>query len=249
MHNIPDRALLVASGKGGVGKSTITALLGVSLAQLGYQVNLLDADLTGPSQPTIFGLEGLPPPIHNGVPMPFNKYGVNLLSYGNFIPYAEPVTMRGPLLTAALTKLIKGVIWPKSDVFLIDMPPTTSDLSLTCIQAIAFPSVLLITQGDALSLSDARRAANHYFSLNVPIIGVIESKSDHDGYNSSVQALSDSLEIPFLGKLPYYNSIHEKTCSGLIAELINQSRTEGQLIRQITQNLLERPEYRHLALT
>lgn len=239
----PLKALLVASGKGGVGKSSVASLLAVTMAQMGLRVGLLDADLTGPSIPTIFGLEGLSPPVKNKVVFPFFKFGVHLLSYGNFISSSEPVTMRGPLLTAALTKMIESVQWPPLDLLLIDMPPSTSDLSLTCCGLIDHPCVLLVCQNDPLSLSDARRAANHYYSLNIPLLGIVESmapdKNNPEKYStdSALPNLCHSLEIALLGAIPYSHEIRRAIGSGQIHELINEQNRHFTHIKELTDNV------------
>lgn len=219
-------SLLVASGKGGVGKSTLSTLMALSLARRGWKINLLDADLTGPSLPTIFGLERLSPPMDRVTKKikPFYKYGVHLLSYGHFLAEAEPVSMRGPLLSAALHKLISSALWPPCDLLIVDMPPTTGDISLGCIQMLEPLSVVLVGQNNRLSLCDARRAANHYHALATSIVGLyssMERDSISHGKTSLLDEMCQSLEIDLLGSIPYSPLVMEALCHGRPQELLH----------------------------
>lgn len=214
---------MIASGKGGVGKSTVASYLAITLARLGLQIALLDADITGPSLPHIFGLQNLSPNLreNSAKPLPFFKFGIQILSFGHFIEASQPVSHRGPMLAQNLRKMLDDVAWSECDILIVDMPPSTSDLSLMCCQILHQASVLLVLQPDPLSISDARRAANHYFEMQVPITGFVENFAKAPQIAPICQELSQNLDIPILHSILQSPEIHEYACYSRPLALFN----------------------------
>jgi len=175
--NIPIKNIVaIASGKGGVGKSTIATNLAVSLAMDGARVGVLDADIYGPNIPMMFGLEGRPR-IENNKMAPFKAYGVEVMSMGFLMPEGEAVIWRGPMLHKAIQQLFTDVGWSELDYLLVDLPPGTGDAQLSLAQSVPLTGGVIITGPQAVAVSDARRGASAFKTLEVPILGVIENMS------------------------------------------------------------------------
>jgi ATP-binding protein involved in chromosome partitioning len=175
--NIPVKNIIaVASGKGGVGKTTVSTNLAVSLALEGAKVGVLDADIYGPNIPMMFGLEGRPR-IDNGKMVPFNAFGVEVISMGFLMPEGEAVVWRGPMLHKAIQQLFTDVRWGELDYMIVDLPPGTGDAQLSLAQSVPLTGAVIVTGSQAVAVSDARRGATAFKRLEVPIIGVIENMS------------------------------------------------------------------------
>jgi ATP-binding protein involved in chromosome partitioning len=206
------RLIAVGSGKGGVGKSTLTANLAVALARLGRKVGVVDGDIYGPSQPKLFGTEGQRPATNDGKLVPIETdYGVTVLSMGHLVAPGKALAWRGPMTGKALTQLIDAD-WGDTEILLIDLPPGTGDVQLSMLSAHRPDGAVLVSTPQDLALIDAARAGQLFDQGNVPIIGLVENMAGyacpHCGEISDpfgqggVEKFAAALEIPFLGRVP-----------------------------------------------
>jgi ATP-binding protein involved in chromosome partitioning len=226
--------IAVASGKGGVGKSTVTTNLAVALAQSGAKVGLIDADIYGPSIPVMFNCEREQPEVKvvNGknLIMPLEQYGVKLISIGFLAPPESAVVWRGPMASSALKQFIGDTIWGDLDYLLIDLPPGTSDIHLTLVQTVPVTGAIIVTTPQKVALADAMKGLAMFKqpSINVPILGVIENMAyftpeelPHNKYyifgKDGGRNLAEKYDVPFLGQIPLVQSIRESGDSGLPA--------------------------------
>lgn len=216
----------ISSGKGGVGKSTVSANLAVSLAKLGYKVGLLDADIFGPSMPKMFQVEDARPVAEqmNGrdLIIPVEKYGVKLLSIGFFVEPDQATLWRGGMASNALKQLIGDAAWGDLDYFLIDLPPGTSDIHLTVVQTLAMTGAIVVSTPQAVALADARKGINMFTNekVNVPILGLVENMAwftpaelpENKYYlfgKEGAKKLAEEMNVPLLGQIPIVQSICE----------------------------------------
>jgi len=167
--------IAVASGKGGVGKSTVSVNLAVALAQAGASVGLLDADITGPNIPLMLGLEGQPKASENNKIAPLERYGVKAISIQFFVPEGQPIVWRGPLVGGAIQQFLRDVDWGELDYLVIDLPPGTSDAQLTLAQAVPISGAVLVTTPQAVALADVGKALAMFNRMSVPVIGLVEN--------------------------------------------------------------------------
>ena len=218
--------IAVASGKGGVGKSTVSVNLAIALKNQGARVGIIDADLYGPSVPTMLGLQGQRPKVRDlyGVPkiIPLEAYGLNAISIGNIVEPEQAVVLRGPRLSGIVRQFIKDCMWPELDFLIIDLPPGTGDIQLTLVQTIPLTGAIIVTTPQDLAVIDAVKAANMFRlpNVNVPIIGVIENMSwftpeelPESRYNifgeGGGQKLAKMIDSTLMGQLPLVMSIRE----------------------------------------
>jgi ATP-binding protein involved in chromosome partitioning len=203
-------AVAVASGKGGVGKSTVSVNLAISLAKTGAKVGLLDADIYGPNVPTMMGVDQLPPAIGDKM-IPAEVYGVKLMSIGFLVKPGQPLIWRGPMLHSAIRQFLTDVEWGELDYLIIDLPPGTGDAQLSLAQSIPLSGAVIVTLPQAVSLEDANRGLQMFNVLKVPIIGVVENMSYlelPDGTRVDVfghgggESLAKEAGVPFLGTIP-----------------------------------------------
>jgi ATP-binding protein involved in chromosome partitioning len=209
--NAPIRnAIAIASGKGGVGKTTVAVNLAVVLAQSGAKVGLLDADIYGPNVPMMIGLDHLPPPKDNKI-IPPVAFGVKVMSIGFLVRPGQPLIWRGPMLHSAIRQFLTDVEWGELDYLIIDLPPGTGDAPLSLAQSLPLSGGVIVTLPQQVSLEDARRGLEMFRELNVPIFGVIENMSYMempDGSRLDVfgsgggQRLAHQSSVPFLGSIP-----------------------------------------------
>ncbi len=169
--------IAVASGKGGVGKSTVSVNLAVALAQAGASVGLLDADITGPNIPMMMGLEGQPKATENNKIGPLERHGVKCISIQFFVPEGQPIVWRGPLVGGAIQQFLRDVEWGDLDYLVIDLPPGTSDAQLTLAQAVPISGAVLVTTPQEVALSDVAKALAMFKRMSVPILGLVENMS------------------------------------------------------------------------
>lgn len=218
--------IVVASGKGGVGKSTVAANLALALAKDGAKVGLMDADIYGPSVPIMFGVRGERPMMVNvagkGMIMPMEKFGIKLMSIGLLVDDKQAVVWRGPMASSALKQFISDVYWDELDYLVIDMPPGTGDIHLTLVQTVPVTGAIIVTTPQDVALADAKRGIAMFngAQIRVPVLGLVENMAyftpaelpDNKYYifgKEGGKRLAEDLEIPFLGQIPLVQSIRE----------------------------------------
>ena len=203
--------IAVASGKGGVGKSTVAVNLALALKHLGLSVGLLDADVYGPSAPTLLGLKGRPDLVNDKIE-PVEKFGLKIISMGLMVDAEAPLIWRGPMVGKAIEQFLYDVNWNDLDVLVVDMPPGTGDAQLTLAQKVPLGGVVIVSTPQDLALIDARKGLEMFRTINVPILGIIENMSTficpHCGEASHIfshggaAATAKKLGVPFLGEIP-----------------------------------------------
>lgn len=254
--------IAVASGKGGVGKSTVAANLAVSLKQMGFSVGLVDADIYGPSMPTMFDVETARPGTINvnGKSMmdPVESYGIKLLSIGFFAKPDQAVVWRGPMASKALNQLLRDAHWGELDFMILDLPPGTGDIHLSTVQAVPITGAVIVSTPQNVALADARKGVAMFRveNINVPVLGLIENMAyfsppelpENKYYlfgRDGVKNLANQLQIPFLGELPIVQTIREAGDVGRPAALqdgtIAQQAFEG-IARRAVEELVRRNE-------
>jgi len=205
--NLPIRnAIAIASGKGGVGKSTVSANLAVALAQSGARVGLLDADIYGPNIPTMMGIHDIPGMNGNKL-IPAEGHGVKLMSMGFLVKPGQPLIWRGPMLNSAIRQFLADVEWGELDYLLIDLPPGTGDAALSLAQMLPLSGVVIVTLPQAVSLEDASRGLNMFQTLEVPILGVIENMRGEFFGSGGGEDLARIAKVPFLGAIPMEQAV------------------------------------------
>jgi ATP-binding protein involved in chromosome partitioning len=221
--NLPVRnAIAVASGKGGVGKSTVAVNIAVALAQSGARVGLLDADIYGPNIPTMMGITQLPPTTSEKL-IPAESHGVKLMSIGFLVKANQPLIWRGPMLHSAIRQFLSDVEWGELDYLIIDLPPGTGDAQLSLTQSLPLSGGVIVTLPQQVSLDDALRGLEMFRQLNVPILGVIENMSYlelPDGTQMDIfgsgggKRLASESKVPFIGSIPIDPAVREGGDSG-----------------------------------
>ncbi len=217
--------IAVASGKGGVGKSTVAVNLALALAREGARVGVLDADIYGPSQPRMLGLQGMRPETRDGKTIdPLEAHGLKAMSIGFLVDEEQPMAWRGPMVTSALNQLLGQTNWGELDYLVVDMPPGTGDIQLTLSQKVPVAGAVIVTTPQDIALSDARKGLEMFQKVNVPVLGVVENMSIHVcsscGHEEAVfgsdggARLCESYGVPLLGQLPLQIGIREQTDSG-----------------------------------
>jgi ATP-binding protein involved in chromosome partitioning len=200
----------VASGKGGVGKSTVAVNVAVALAQAGARVGLLDADIYGPNIPTMMGVATLPPPTKEKL-VPAEAYGVKMMSIGFLVKPDQPLIWRGPMLHSAIRQFLSDVEWGELDYLVVDLPPGTGDAALSLMQSLPLSGGIIVTLPQQVSLEDARRGMEMFRQLNVPVFGVVENMSYlelPDGTKMDIfgtgggERLAREGGVPFIGTIP-----------------------------------------------
>ncbi|HZL15534.1 MAG TPA: Mrp/NBP35 family ATP-binding protein [Verrucomicrobiae bacterium] len=215
----------VASGKGGVGKSTVSANLAVALAQAGASVGLLDADITGPNIPLMMGLEGTPKATGDNKIVPLERYGVKVISIAFFVPDGQPIVWRGPLVGGAIQQFLRDVAWGDLDYLVVDLPPGTSDAQLTLAQAVPISGAVLVTTPQQVAVLDVQKALAMFARMSVPVIGLVENMSafvcPHCGEATEIfgrgggERFARENDIEFLGGVPLDITVRQGGDAGI----------------------------------
>jgi ATP-binding protein involved in chromosome partitioning len=241
-------AVAVASGKGGVGKSTVAVNLAVALAQAGAQVGLLDADIYGPNIPTMMGVGALPEP-KDGKLVPAQAHGVKLMSIGFLVPPGQPLIWRGPMLHSAIRQFISDVVWGELDYLVVDLPPGTGDAQLSLAQTMPLTGGLIVTLPQEVSLEDARRGLEMFRTMDVPVLGVIENMSYlelPDGTRMDVfgsgggEKLAAEAAVPFLGAVPLDPKVREAGDNGVPVLIAHPDSAVAQALRAVAEAVAAR---------
>ena len=256
--------IAVASGKGGVGKSTVTANLAVTLAKMGFKVGILDADIYGPSMPIMFDVESAKPTsvVVDGKSkmQPVESYEIKILSIGFFTAPSQAVIWRGPMASKALNQMIFDANWGALDFMLIDLPPGTGDIHLSIMQALPITGAVVVSTPQAVALADAKKGVSMFLSdaINVPVLGIIENMAyftpeelPNNKYyifgQEGAKNLAEDLAVPFLGEVPIVQSIREAGDYGRPAALQTGSVIET-IFEEITRNVVSETIKRNLDL-
>lgn len=218
--------IAVASGKGGVGKSTVAANLAAALAQAGFKTGLVDADIYGPSVPTMFGVEQEKPRVNKERKIiPLEKYGVKLLSIGLLVDAAQAVIWRGPMVSSAVKQFLSDAEWGELDYLVLDLPPGTGDIQLTIVQTVSLTGAIIVSTPQRVALADAHKGVSMFRNVNVPVLGMIENMAyftppdmpDRRYYlfgQGGARRLAEKLGVPLLGEIPLEQCVRESGDEG-----------------------------------
>lgn len=245
-----DRILLIASGKGGVGKSTVAANLATALAAEGRKVGLLDADIYGPSQPRMLGVSGRPDSPDGKIILPLRNHGVTMMSIGLMMPNQdEAVVWRGPMLMGALQQMMGQVQWGKLDILVIDLPPGTGDVQLTLGQKYVVDGAIIVSTPQDVALMDARKAISMFAKMGTPVIGMIENMSTHVcsqcGHeeplfgHGGVAAEAAKLGLPLLAEIPLHLDIRLAADAGAPVVVSAPDSAQAAPYRQLAKALVQ----------
>ncbi len=245
--------IATTSGKGGVGKSTVSVNTALALAKFGYKVGLLDADIYGPNIPTMMGVEGTPvtlDPEHKDKILPIVKYGVKVLSIGNLVPKDAAIIWRGPLINQAIKQFLEDVTWGEIDFLVVDLPPGTGDAQLTLAQETKVTGGIIVITPQNVAMSDAAKANDFFKKLNIPVLGVIENMSyfvcpncgartdifDHGG----ARKFAEENGLSFLGEIPIDVKIREGGDKGKPIVVADPTSPVAQAFEDVARNIVEK---------
>jgi len=238
-------AIAVGSGKGGVGKSTVSVNIAVALAQSGARVGLMDADIYGPNVPTMLGVERLPPPQGQRL-IPAQAYGIKMISMGLLVKPGQPLIWRGPMLNSAIRQFLGDVEWGELDYLIVDLPPGTGDASLSLAQSLPLSGAVIVTLPQLVSLEDASRGLNMFKTLEVPILGIVENMSYlelPDGTRMDIfgtgggEHLAQITNTPFLGKIPIDQNVRIGGDTGKPILVSHPDSPVANALREIAQKI------------
>ncbi len=239
----------IASGKGGVGKSTVSANVATSLARAGARVGLLDADIYGPTIPALFGRHDRPPVLGQKI-VPLEAYGVKMMSLGVLVASDQATIWRGPMVAQAVQQLLRDVAWGELEYLLIDLPPGTGDAPLTLAQSLNLAGVAIVSTPQDVALTIATRSLQMFKSLHVPILGVVENMSSficpscgqrHEIFgHGGVKEACERLRVPFLGEIPLHQAIRESGDAGMPVVIAQPDSPEAHAFGVVAQNLRRR---------
>lgn len=239
---VPIKSIIaVASGKGGVGKSTVSVNLAVALAASGARVGLIDADILNPNVPTMVGLNSGRPMVSNDKMLPLEAYGVKLISTGFLTEPDKPLIMRGPMLHSAIRQFFTDVDWGEDlDYMIVDLPPGTGDAPLSLAQSFPLVGVIVVTQPQDVAISDALRSIAMFETLDVPVLGVVENMAgDFFGIGGG-ETLAEERNVPFLGRLPLDANVREGGDYGRPVVSVNPDGPSGKAFQSLAQTIAAR---------
>jgi len=246
--------IAVASGKGGVGKSTVSANLAVALAMEGASVGLLDADITGPNIPLMLGVEGAPVASAEGKITPLERYGVKVISIQFFVPEGQPIVWRGPLVGGAIQQFLRDVDWGELDYLVIDLPPGTSDAQLTLAQAVPISGALLVTTPQEVALMDVQKALAMFRRMSVPVMGLVENMSGfvcpHCGESTEIfgngggERFAQRNELEYFGGIPLDVKVRQGGDAGIPAVAQREPGAAADVMRHLARTVAARMSVR-----
>lgn len=238
----------VASGKGGVGKSTVAVNLAAALAAIGQRVGLLDADVYGPSVPLMLGIKDRPQGTEDKRLIPITKYDLKVMSMGFLVPDGHAVVWRGPMIDKLLTEFVKNVEWGELDVLVIDLPPGTGDAQLTIVQKVPLSGGVIVTTPQDVALLDVRRGVKMFEEVHVPVLGVIENMSyhicSHCGHRAEIFShgggarMAQQFGVPFLGEMPLVRDLRLDSDNGTPLVVAHPNHPQSQVFIQVAQRVL-----------
>ena len=244
-----DAIIAVASGKGGVGKSTTAVNLALGLRDKGLKVGVLDADIYGPSLPKLLAIREKPQTIGGNRLKPIERYGLTVMSIGFLVDEETPMIWRGPMVMSAITQMLREVEWGKLDVMVVDMPPGTGDAQLTMAQQVPLKGAVIVSTPQDLALIDARRGVGMFKRVNVPVLGIVENmsyflcpscgtRSDIFGHGGA-QKEAERLGVAFLGEVPLHMAIRERSDAGLPVVATEPDGAHAKIYRDIAARVFE----------
>ncbi len=239
--------IAVASGKGGVGKSTTAVNLALGLAANGLKVGILDGDIYGPSMPRLLGLSGRPETIEGRTLKPMENYGVKVMSMGFMVDEETPMIWRGPMVMSALTQMLREVAWGELDVLVVDMPPGTGDAQLTMAQQVPLAGAVVVSTPQDLALIDARKGLNMFRKVDVPLLGIVENMSyfiapdtgaRYDIFgNGGARREAERLNVPFLGEVPLHMDVRAYSDAGTPITVKDPESEHAKIYRDIARKV------------
>ena len=249
--------IAVASGKGGVGKSTTAVNLALGLKALGLKVGILDADIYGPSMPRLLGIKGKPEMVDSRTIRPMEAYGLHVMSIGFLVEEETPMIWRGPMVMSALRQMLRDVAWPPLDVMVVDMPPGTGDAQLTMAQQVPLAGAVIVSTPQDLALIDARRGLNMFNRVEVPVLGIVENMSyflapdtgkRYDIFGSGgAKAEAERLGVTFLGEVPLTIDVRESSDAGKPVVVAEPDGAQARTYRAIAEKVLEKLQAQNAA--
>lgn len=253
LNPTPNRTIMIGSGKGGVGKSTVAINLAVALAQQGLKVGLLDADIYGPSIPIMLGLRRLSPRVErqsNGKEkiVPHTKFGIQAISLGFFMEEARSIIWRGPMLHGALQKMLQDVLWGELDMLLIDLPPGTGDIPLSLTQLLKIDGALIVSTPQEVAMLDAIKAINAFDQLKIPLLGIVENMAGftvpdtnevfHIFGQGKAHELAARFNTHVLSSIPLVTAIREGGDEGIPCAFYKDLQGPGQYFHELASGLI-----------
>ncbi len=246
--------IAVASGKGGVGKSTTAVNLALAMKANGLRVGILDADVYGPSMPRLLGINGRPQQIENRIIVPMENYGIKVMSMGFLVDEGTAMIWRGPMVQSALMQMLREVAWGDLDVLVVDMPPGTGDAQLTMAQQVPLSGAVIVSTPQDLALIDARKGLNMFNKVEVPVLGIVENMSyfiapdtgnryDIFGHGGA-KAEAETIGVPFLGEVPLTMSIRETSDAGTPVVVSEPEGPQAKVYRDIATKVWEQVKVR-----